>query len=86
MNIKKKQNRHALEYIVKNYYVANSTLVNVIQGNVVICNMDDFSCYAISEGVYFLKKGIRVGLSAIKSKEKPLFSLIPIPAYILKNF
>ncbi|ENA5756150.1 AraC family transcriptional regulator, partial [Escherichia coli] len=33
--------------------------------------MDNLCCYAISEGVYFLKKGIKVGLSSIKSKEKP---------------
>ncbi|HBA8915654.1 TPA: helix-turn-helix domain-containing protein [Escherichia coli] len=48
--------------------------------------MDSLCCYAISEGVYFLKKGIKVGLSSIKSKEKPVFSLIPVPSYILKSF
>lgn len=74
------------KYIVENYYIAHSTLVNVTQGNVIICNMDNLSCYAISTGIYFLKKGIKVGLSAIISKEKPVFSLIPVPAHILKSF
>ncbi|EMK5395318.1 AraC family transcriptional regulator, partial [Escherichia coli] len=86
MSTKENINNNPQNYIVKNYYVANSTLVNVTQGNVVIFNMDNLCCYAISEGVYFLKKGIKVGLSSIKSKEKPTFSIIPIPAYILKNF
>ncbi|RAX32175.1 UNVERIFIED_CONTAM: AraC family transcriptional regulator [Escherichia coli] len=88
MNIKDNNNQsvHTQKYIVKNYYVAYSTLVNVAQGNVIICNMDNLCCYAISEGVYFLKKGIKVGLSSIKSKEKPVFSMIPVPSYILKTF
>lgn len=86
MSVKENINNYSQNYIVKNYYVANSTLVNVKQGNVVIFNMDNLCCYAISEGVYFLKKGIKVGLSSIKSQEKPTFSIIPIPAYVLKNF
>ncbi|MDA6939517.1 AraC family transcriptional regulator, partial [Escherichia coli] len=76
MSTKENINNNPQNYIVKNYYVANSTLVNVTQGNVVIFNMDNLCCYAISEGVYFLKKGIKVGLSSIKSKEKPTFSII----------
>ncbi|EGE3724966.1 bacterial regulatory helix-turn-helix s, AraC family protein [Escherichia coli DEC6E] len=88
MNIKdnNNQNSNVKKYIVKNYYVAYPTLVNVAKGNVVICNMDNLCCYAISEGVYFLKKGIKVGLSSINSKEKPVFTLIPVPSYVLKTF
>ncbi|CAD5782499.1 AraC family transcriptional regulator [Escherichia coli O120:H1] len=85
-NDKDKSNTYSQKCIVKNYYVANSTLVNVIQGSVVICNMETLCCYTISEGLYFLKKGIKVGLSSITSKEKPKFHLIQIPAYILKGF
>lgn len=74
------------KHIVKNHYIANPTLINIRQGNVVICNMDSLCCYAISEGVYFLKKGIKVGLSAISSQENPVLILIPIPEFILKSF
>ncbi|HAV8297142.1 TPA: helix-turn-helix domain-containing protein [Escherichia coli] len=79
-------NSYIQNHVVKNYYVASSTLVNVIKGSVVICNMNNLCCYAISEGIYFLKKGIKVGFYFIKSKEKPVFTLISIPAYIINNF
>lgn len=79
-------NTYTQKHLVKNYYVAYSTIVNVTQGNVVICNMDSLCWYAISEGVYFIKKGIKVSLSSIKSKEKPVFSMIPVPSYVLKKF
>lgn len=74
------------KHMMRNHYIANPTIVNIKQGNVIICNMDSFCCYAISEGVYFLKKGIRIGLSVINSQEPPVLILTPIPEFILKNF
>ncbi|HAX5210220.1 TPA: helix-turn-helix domain-containing protein [Escherichia coli] len=48
--------------------------------------MDNLCCYSVSEGLFFLKRGTRVGLSAINSQEKPVFSLISVPENILKHF